>query len=84
MSIEREAPTAETGDPSMRCIVPGCAVTSSVVGGNTCVIWGGRRLCYPHFSDFAAHPLSATCSDRGAGPFEPEWTDFIRHLLAAA
>lgn len=67
---------AELGPP---CCVPGCQVREDGSGA-TCVIWGGKRLCYAHFADFASHPLSESCSDRGAGPTSAEWWKFLASL----
>jgi hypothetical protein len=66
-----------------RCCIPGCEVVERGVGVDTCVAWGGRRLCYAtHFPDFAAHPLSEACSERGKGPTEAEWREFLSGLRA--
>jgi hypothetical protein len=65
-----------------RCCVPGCEVVERGVGQDTCVAWG-KRLCYgPHFDAFAASELSWTCSDRGKGPTEAEWQEFLSGLRA--
>lgn len=58
----------------MKCTVPGCDVAEPSVGTLTCVIWGGRRLCYAtHFPEWVrwqdAH------GDRP--PNETEWKAWV-------
>ena len=58
----------------MRCNVPGCSV-SETGGRETCVVWGGRRLCYPHFVAWAV--WTQTPVDRA--PIDTEWQAFTAH-----
>lgn len=67
-----------------RCCVPGCTETEPAVGQETCIIWGGKRLCYAkHSPDFASSRLSDVCSERGSGPTDDEWKSFLSGLAGS-
>ena len=71
--LERDDLSQESGPP---CCITGCDVRESGAG-STCVIWGGKRMCYRHFAAFHEHQLSTVCSDRGSGPTPAEWAVFV-------
>jgi hypothetical protein len=69
----------EGGPP---CCIPGCTVTETGEK-ETCVIWGQRRLCYPHFARWRQFTDERRDMWQRA-PTAEEWTEFLATLRTAA